>query len=444
MANPEHVTLLRRGCGAVTKWRTENAARRVEDSHVRLDLTGADLTDIDLRGLDLRGAIMCGADLSQCDLRTVNLDADEILNSEGRRNIIGTDLTKASLSYCNIAGAILKWASFREANLRGANLRGAFLQLVDFTEAELTDTDLGWSMLSGAKLRNANLTDADLECANLSQHVIWADLSCICIGADLSGADLTNANLSHAQLENTVMTDVQLDKAQFEKVRLSGIDLSTVKGLDTIVHSGPSSIDVDTLTRSRGKIPDHFLRGCGITDNLITYLPSLTGHALEFYSCFISYSHEDKSFARRLHDALQGRGIRCWLDEKQMLPGDDIYDQVDRGIRLWDKILLCASEYSLTSWWVDNEIDAAFKKEQKLMKERGRKVLALIPLDLDGFLLSGQWKSGKAMQVTSRLAADFNGWKDNGDLFDRELERVVKALATDNSARESPPTTHLS
>ena len=31
---------------------------------------------------------------------------------------------------------------------------------------------------------------------------------------------------------------------------------------------------------------------------------------------------------------VQGRGVRCWLDEKQMLPGDDIYEQVDRGIRL--------------------------------------------------------------------------------------------------------------
>ena len=30
-----------------------------------------------------------------------------------------------------------------------------------------------------------------------------------------------------------------------------------------------------------------------------------------------------------------------------MLPGDDIYEQVERGIRLWDKVLLCCSRHSL-------------------------------------------------------------------------------------------------
>jgi hypothetical protein len=123
-----------------------------------------------------------------------------------------------------------------------------------------------------------------------------------------------------------------------------------------------------------------------------------------------------------------------------MLPGHDIYEEVDRGIRLWDKVLLCASEASLTSWWVDNEIDKAFSKERAILKDRGDQVRALIPLNLDDFLFN--WQSGKASVVKQRLAADFTGWEHDNAKFEREFERLVRALRTDEG-REIPPPPRL-
>jgi uncharacterized protein YjbI with pentapeptide repeats len=308
-------------------------------------------------------------------------------------------------------------------NLSGANLY----------EANLPRADLGMAELSGM-----NLTKSDLAGANLSRAaLIEANL----FGANLAGANLLKANLVGANLTKANLAEVNLAEAVMGWTIFGDVDLSPVLALETARHAGPSTIGIDTLYRSQGHIPEVFLREAGVPEDTITYIKSLVGRPFEFYSCFISYNHTDKSFARRLHDQLQGRGIRCWLDKHQLLPGDDIYEQVDRGIRSWDKVLLCCSQASLTSWWVNSEINKAFLKEQQLMKDRGTKVLALIPLNLDNFLF--QWTSGMADEVKARLAADFTGWKRSHKKFDGEFEYVVRALRADGGAREAPPISKL-
>jgi TIR domain len=145
----------------------------------------------------------------------------------------------------------------------------------------------------------------------------------------------------------------------------------------------------------------------------------------------------DRSFAVRLHDALQAKAIRCWLDEKQLLPGHDISRELERGIRLSDKFLLCASKNSLTSAWVEDEIKTTLEKERSLRKERGKPVHKLIPLDLDGYMFTDDWDFGvSAQEIRSRVAADFRDWKKSRSKFARQVDRVIEALRADEGTRE--------
>lgn len=349
-----------------------------------------------------------------------------INNKQIRPDLSEANLSGADLRYANLSETDLRGANLGGVNLSGANLMGANLSGVNLIQANLRRANLGRANLSYAICHNSDMMSAHLGEANLME----TDLRKVnLIGASLRGTNFSGANLSETDLSG----------AKTAQTVFANVNLSSAKGLEVIEHIGPSMVSVDTLYRSGSSIPEVFLRGVGLPEAFITYLPSLIGRAIDFYSCFISYSHVDKPFARRLHDALQGRGIRCWLDEHQLLPGDKIYTEVDRGIRLWDKVLLCCSKESLSSWWVDNEIKIAFDKEQHLWRERGKEVLALIPLNLDGYLFTGQWHSGLATEVKARLAADFTGWEQANHKFDEQLEYLIRALRADSGGKEAPP-----
>jgi hypothetical protein len=99
------------------------------------------------------------------------------------------------------------------------------------------------------------------------------------IRPDLSKADLTGADLSEGLLHETVFGNT---------------NLTAVRGLETCLHDGPSILDHRTIATS-GPLPLAFLRGCGLPDALIDYLPSLLNEPFQFYSCFISYASRDQA-----------------------------------------------------------------------------------------------------------------------------------------------------
>jgi hypothetical protein len=124
--------------------------------------------------------------------------------------------------------------------------------------------------LSGADLSHLKLHYAQLHAVNLESANFWkAEL----IGADLQGANLASANLRKAELQAanlsfSTLTGANMAGSKMATTILGANDLSGVQGLKDVRHSALSIIGIETIYRSKGVIPEAFLRGCGVPRSL--------------------------------------------------------------------------------------------------------------------------------------------------------------------------------
>lgn len=359
-----------------------------------VDLRGADLRNLDLRAGDLRSAQLQGADLSGSDLSNVRLN---------HANLTEANLTNACLIEADLEKATLDNANLSHANFRKADLTDANLNKTDFRAADLQEANLRWASLHEADLSKANLCDVNLHYGKLqSANLSRADLR----NANLRKAILSNAKLYKANLGGADFSGAHVDGADFREAALVGtqfgnVNLGMTNGLETCKHNGPSSIDLLSLIQS-GELPINFLRGCGLPEIMITYLPSLRNDVIQFYSCFISYSTKDQDFADRLHSDLQNAGVRCWFAPHDLSIGAKIWDAIDEAIRLRDKLLVILSEASVGSDWVEDEVTKAYAEE------RLRKTTVLFPIRIDESVMTTRkpWAS----KLRARHIGDFREW----------------------------------
>lgn len=174
-----------------------------------------------------------------------------------------------------------------------------------------------------------------------------------------------------------------------------------------------------------------------LEEEVVARVKAASRKAPDYLSVYISYNHADSIFADRLFNSLRSEGVRVWYDKQNILPGYDIYNEITRGVREQDKILLCFSEAAIKSGWVDAEVDRALQKERELFRTaregatvRPSRSKALIPLDLGGRLIEGRWESGKSPDLMSRGIADFRNW-ENQSAFTEAFTQLLPALRAD-------------
>jgi uncharacterized protein YjbI with pentapeptide repeats len=312
----------------------------------------------------------------------------------------------------------LSEADLGQVDLTAANLEEAWLDRANLRGAILTEANLGRADLRGAKLIRANLSRANLGGADLSE----VDLS----EANLKKAGLVRANLREANLSKAILTEADFTECLMFKTVVADVDLSSGSGLETISHHGPSRIDIETIYKSGGKVPEVFLRGCGVPENFIQYMNSLAGPAFEFYSCFISYSSKDQEFATRLHADLQSNGVRCWFAPEDLKIGAKLRPAFDEAIRLHDKLIVILSESSVRSQWVEEEVETAFEKERK------QETIVLFPIRLDDVVMETDQPWAADIRQTRHIG-DFRTWK-NRDFYKKAFDRLLRDLKAEAKA----------
>ncbi len=406
MANEEHLKILEQGVKVWNRWREDNPS-------ITPELDSADLEIYNFEGINLANAAM-----NNVNFRSANLESANLKSS----HLSGSNLSSANLNKANLIGC----------NLFEAKLRSTIATNTDFTLTNLRETDLFHADFTKSNLKEANLGDA-----NLTE-------------TDLSGAKLTKASLIGTLFLETMLTKTNFTGADIGFANFSYVDLSETKGLENITHVGPSTIGIDTLFMSKGKIPEIFLRGCGLSDLQIEIAklaqPGLdaeqatdiayaianfyTQKGIGFYSCFISYNSQDQSFAQKLHDDLQNNGVRCWIDKEDLKIGDAIRPKIDQEIRRRDKLLVIISQNAIKSEWVGDEVEAAMEEEKV------RNSLVLFPIRLDEAVLNSR-DDWAAKIKRRRHIGDFSHWQDSAS-YQKAFERLLRDLkAPSDEQKES-------
>jgi formylglycine-generating enzyme required for sulfatase activity len=95
---------------------------------------------------------------------------------------------------------------------------------------------------------------------------------------------------------------------------------------------------------------------------------------------FLCHASQDKPAVRKLHRYLKSRGVQPWLDELDLLPGENWEVEIPKAILSSDVILVCLSKNSVDKeGYVQKEITFALDKAQ----EKPEGTIFIVPVKLE-------------------------------------------------------------
>jgi len=133
-------------------------------------------------------------------------------------------------------------------------------------------------------------------------------------------------------------------------------------------------------------------------------------------SVFLSHTHTDKPFVRRMGADLAALGARVWIDEAELNIGDSLIGRISAAIDEMEFLAVVLSPEAVASSWVQQELEQAMSNQLSAKRVKTLPVLYRT-CELPGFL-------------RGKLYADFT----EAHLYDQSLFRLARTIGLDISA----------
>ncbi len=124
---------------------------------------------------------------------------------------------------------------------------------------------------------------------------------------------------------------------------------------------------------------------------------------------FLCHAEEDKQKVRKLCQRLEKDGFDVWLDEKNLLAGQDWKFEIKKGIRNADAIIFCLSTISVAK---EGYVQVEIQEALEFAKEKPEGTISIIPLRLDN----------------CKVPLNIQKWHWENYFTNKGYEKLIKAL----------------
>lgn len=321
-----------------------------------------------------------------------------------------TELKDCTFDYCIITGVELNDSESYNTKFKDSN------EILDFIIRGYGNRDL--SFLSCY----INRLDIEPIQKEFSDKLFFGD--CIIKESSFDRIDFSESKIEDCTLSLNQFSACTFGTKTFENHNSSPGDEFNMIDIRTILNSPP--INNENLKNL-----------FGIHNNEIKeYLYELTSE-IKFQSIFISYSFEDRDFAKAINEFLLKKGVFTFLWENNSTGGELLNHIMESKINEKDRILFIASENSIKSKACQFELSQG-KKKQEITWEN-----ILFPIHIDNFLFkvtkeqirptekqNEYW--GNILELKKHNSLDFSEFivkeKRENHEFEKLMFRLLKGL----------------